>query len=153
MHYLDGTLVFSPSDLIIFMASPFASWMERLTLENPDHGIESDCRDPLLQILANRGMQHERAYLDQLNAQGLDMVVINDSDPQSAETAISRQRALYDQPSWRYRWTGAKMCFTLFVRNLCFDFLIGEGLTPCQLIPQNTNRPCSIVCWILLRSV
>ena len=89
MHYLDDTLVFSPSDLIVFMASPFASWMERLTLEHPDHGIESDCRDPLLQTLANRGMQHERAYLDQLTAQGLDMVVIDDPDPQAAEAATS----------------------------------------------------------------
>jgi len=61
--------------------------MERFTLEQPDHRIESDRRDPLLQILANRGMQHERAYLDQLNAQGLDMVVIDDSDPQATEAA------------------------------------------------------------------
>jgi uncharacterized protein len=87
MHYLDGMLVFSPSDLIIFMASPFASWMERLSLEQPDHSIESDGRDPLLQALANRGIQHERAYLDHLHAQGLDMVVIDDSDPQAAEAA------------------------------------------------------------------
>jgi uncharacterized protein len=87
MHYLDNTLVFSPSDLIIFVASPFASWMERLTLEQPDHGIESDGHDPLLQTLANRGMQHERAYLDQLNVQGLGMVVIDNSAPQAAESA------------------------------------------------------------------
>jgi hypothetical protein len=59
--------------------------MERLTLEQPDHGIESDGRDPLLQALANRGIKHERAYLDQLHAQELDMVVIDDSNPQAAE--------------------------------------------------------------------
>jgi len=44
MQYLDDTLVVSPSDLIIFMASPCASWMEHLTLKNPDHDIESDRR-------------------------------------------------------------------------------------------------------------
>jgi uncharacterized protein len=87
MHYLDNTLVFSPSDLMLFMASPFASWMERLTLEQPDHSIASDARDPLLQALANRGMQHERDYLAHLSVQGLDIAVIDDTDPQAAEAA------------------------------------------------------------------
>jgi uncharacterized protein len=87
MHYLDHTLVFSPSDLMLFMASPFASWMERLTLEQPDHGIESDARDPLLQTLVNRGMQHERDYLAHLSAQGLSIVVSDACNPQAAEAA------------------------------------------------------------------
>ena len=30
-----GQLVFSPTDLIRYLASPFASWMERYNLENP----------------------------------------------------------------------------------------------------------------------
>ena len=87
MHYQESTLVFSPTDLMLFMASPFASWMERLALEHPDHGIESDRRDPLLQTLANRGLQHERAYLNTLGAQGLSIAVIDDPDPQAAEAA------------------------------------------------------------------
>jgi hypothetical protein len=87
MQCLDNSFVFSPSDLMLFMASPFASWMERLTLEQPDHGIESDARDPLLQTLANRGMQHERDYLAHLSAQGLDIAVIDDTDLQAAEAA------------------------------------------------------------------
>jgi uncharacterized protein len=87
MQYLDNTLIFSPSDLMLFMASPFASWMERLTLEQPDHGIASDARDPLLQTLATRGLQHEQDYLAHLSAQGLDIAVIDDTDPQAAEAA------------------------------------------------------------------
>ena len=97
MQYLDNSFVFSPSDLMLFMVSPFASWMERLTLEQPDHGIASDARDPLLQALANRGMQHERDYLAHLSAQGLDIVVIDDSNPQTAEAAtlsMSRSASL-----------------------------------------------------------
>lgn len=28
-------LIFSPSDLVLAMRSPFASWMERLAIESP----------------------------------------------------------------------------------------------------------------------
>lgn len=38
----DSKLVFSADDLVLFRNSPFASWMERLTLENPHHGIPPD---------------------------------------------------------------------------------------------------------------
>ena len=35
MQNKNGNLLFSPTDLIRFMESPFASWMERLHLEVP----------------------------------------------------------------------------------------------------------------------
>jgi len=35
-------IVYTPEDLILFKASPFAFWMERLTLEHPRHGIAPD---------------------------------------------------------------------------------------------------------------
>ncbi|MBT4522281.1 MAG: hypothetical protein HOC23_19960, partial [Halieaceae bacterium] len=38
----DSDLIFTPEDIALFRESPFASWMERLTLENPEHGIKPD---------------------------------------------------------------------------------------------------------------
>ena len=38
----DNTIAYTAEDLVLFRESPFASWMERLTLENPDHGISPD---------------------------------------------------------------------------------------------------------------
>jgi len=38
----NNEIVYTPEDLILFRESPFASWMERLTLENPEHGIAPD---------------------------------------------------------------------------------------------------------------
>lgn len=35
-------IVYTPEDLILFRESPFAFWMERLSLENPNHGIAPD---------------------------------------------------------------------------------------------------------------
>ena len=39
---IDNTVTYTPDDLDLFRESPFAVWMERLTLENPDHGILPD---------------------------------------------------------------------------------------------------------------
>ncbi|GAB5453035.1 MAG: hypothetical protein Hals2KO_33630 [Halioglobus sp.] len=38
----NSEIIYTPEDLILYRESPFASWMERLTLENPDHGIAPD---------------------------------------------------------------------------------------------------------------
>lgn len=39
---VDNTILYTPEDVVLFRESPFAAWMERLTLENPDHGIPPD---------------------------------------------------------------------------------------------------------------
>ncbi|MFT4823986.1 MAG: hypothetical protein ACI9DH_000745 [Halioglobus sp.] len=38
----DQSISYTVEDLLLFKESPFASWMERLTLENPLHGIAPD---------------------------------------------------------------------------------------------------------------
>jgi len=40
----DESIVYTAGDLVLFNDSPFACWMERLTLENPEHGIPADRR-------------------------------------------------------------------------------------------------------------
>lgn len=42
----ENKVSFSADDLVLFRKSPFASWMERLTLENPRHGIPPDASSP-----------------------------------------------------------------------------------------------------------
>jgi hypothetical protein len=41
-YSLDNTIVYSSDDIVLFKESPFASWMERLTLESPQHGTAPD---------------------------------------------------------------------------------------------------------------
>lgn len=41
-YIVDDEITYTPEDLVLFRESPFAVWMERLTLENPDHGIPPD---------------------------------------------------------------------------------------------------------------
>ena len=41
-YIVDNAITYTPEDFVLYRESPFACWMERLTLENPDHGIPSD---------------------------------------------------------------------------------------------------------------
>jgi hypothetical protein len=39
---VDKAVTYTSEDFVLYRESPFACWMERLTLENPDHGIAPD---------------------------------------------------------------------------------------------------------------
>ena len=41
-YSVDNAVTYTSEDFVLFRESPFACWMERLTLENPDHGIPPD---------------------------------------------------------------------------------------------------------------
>ncbi len=64
-----GKLVFSPSDLIRFVESPYASWLDRQYLEAAD-SLTPDPQDPLMRVLARRGGEHETAFLAKLRQAG-----------------------------------------------------------------------------------
>jgi predicted RecB family nuclease len=75
----NNALLFSPSDLVRFVQSPFASWMERLCLEDPENKKLKDTPDPLLAYLAEKGLAHEAQYLKQLDAGSQQVVTIPDT--------------------------------------------------------------------------
>ncbi|MDG2046823.1 MAG: hypothetical protein P8J79_06355 [Halioglobus sp.] len=45
-HSTNNSVTYTPDDIVLFRESPFAAWMERLTLENPRHGIPPDASAP-----------------------------------------------------------------------------------------------------------
>ena len=67
MKFTDGRLIYSPSDLIVFVESPFASWMDRRYLEDPD-ALSPDPDDPMLRLLPARGYTHEGRHLAALQS-------------------------------------------------------------------------------------
>lgn len=80
------TYIYSPSDLIQYMSSPFASWMERLKIDHPEkvEGIPRD-EDAMLGLLAQKGNEHESEYLEYLIAQfGQANVAMIDRDTETA---------------------------------------------------------------------
>lgn len=62
MQRIEGMLIFSPSDLVTYFQSPFASWMERARLENPSLNELIDPEVALLSSLAKQGYAHEASF-------------------------------------------------------------------------------------------
>ena len=63
--YIDNdAIVYSPSDLCRYMSSPFASWMDRYSLDNPDNQYKRDETESFLGMLQDKGDAHEAALLD-----------------------------------------------------------------------------------------
>jgi len=77
MYQRDGKYYYAPSDLTRYMESPFASWMDRYVLENPQCHIEKDGDDALMGLLQKQGYAHEDALENDFTAQGLSLLKIN----------------------------------------------------------------------------
>ena len=91
MYRSDNGLRFSPSDLSLFLESEFASWMDRLSLEQQDLSVAVSERDPsglgLIScqadepseedaIFQRRGLDHEKRTLGQFRQAGRTVVEI-----------------------------------------------------------------------------
>ena len=75
-------LVFSPSDLITFMESPFASAMDAKRLFDPTLAEQMDPEDALLVYLRKKGFAHEDAFVQTLQRDGADICAIEDDRPE-----------------------------------------------------------------------
>jgi len=83
LEHLDGKLRFSAGDLCVFAESPFASWMDRWYREVAQgapstlsfagelyEGVAPDPPDAEMSLLAGKGAEHERAFLERLQSEG-----------------------------------------------------------------------------------
>jgi predicted RecB family nuclease len=82
-------LLYSPTDLTTFVASPFASWMARFALEHKDALPPEDAPDGLMSLLAERGIEHEKNKLSILRAKGKNIVEIATSGSRAARAAAT----------------------------------------------------------------
>ncbi|RUQ85119.1 TM0106 family RecB-like putative nuclease [Legionella septentrionalis] len=74
MYLKDESIVFSPSDLVLFVSSPFASWMDHLALVHPDLAPDPDEEDSLFAALKHEGLEHELGKLLQFEEASLSIV-------------------------------------------------------------------------------
>ena len=77
MKKFDGSLVFSPTDLTRFMENPYITWMDRYFLEFPNK-ITPDPADEEMEIVQDRGLEHEQNHLEGLKNNGADVCEISD---------------------------------------------------------------------------
>jgi uncharacterized protein len=79
MHKVEEKLLFSPSDLTSFMESKFVSYMERLLLNGDPRAIRDE-PDESMDLIRERGLAHESAYLLALKNDGFDVCEISEGD-------------------------------------------------------------------------
>lgn len=103
MQRLSKSLVYSPQDLIQFVDSEFASWMERFAVEYPDKAPKTDCADEMLETLFRLGQEHERQYLQKLQYAGEDVHIISKGEGLEATlTAMKAGHAYIYQASLQH---------------------------------------------------
>lgn len=83
-YHVDNTVMYTPDDIVLFRESPFAIWMERLTLENPDHGIMPDVHG----TQPNDTRESQDYIVATLRAEGRNVVLIDrEADEPERRTA------------------------------------------------------------------
>jgi predicted RecB family nuclease len=77
MYKIENSYIYSASDLMLQMRSPFASWMARLSLDYPERLVNiSKDQDVMMELLAKKGDQHETLYLAKLQEEfGLENII------------------------------------------------------------------------------
>ena len=81
MQLKQNSPFFSPSDLITFMESPFASYMDRRLLGDKSVLSLIDPEDEMLKALQQKGYDHEAAFLEKLRSEGKEVVFIERASP------------------------------------------------------------------------
>ena len=75
MHKNDkGQILFSPSDLTRYFESEFTSWMDRYQKFHSEDGslkgVHRNPKDPLEELLAEKGLKHEEVVVEPLRKNG-----------------------------------------------------------------------------------
>jgi uncharacterized protein len=95
VRIVDGTAVFSPSDLTGYLACDHLLTLELGAMVGELVRPERD--DPELAVLSRRGLEHETRYLDQLRSEGRTVAVIGADRDELSSSGIARLRELHDR--------------------------------------------------------
>ena len=101
-----GFPLFSPSDLMTFAESPWASWMERHSRERPEHPLSSraDPPDAFMQMLGQKGAASEAALLqDAFVSQGRTVIDLSAERGSKEARARCTSLALAERPDIIYQ--------------------------------------------------
>ncbi len=111
----DGALVVSPTDLTKYLACAHAARLD-LSVARGELSKPADAVDESLQALFDRGIEHERDYLERLRQRGLDVVEIASSGAGPAALAAAERQTeqamadgaavIYQATFFDGRWRG-----------------------------------------------
>ncbi|MPZ49021.1 MAG: TM0106 family RecB-like putative nuclease [Dehalococcoidia bacterium] len=90
MQQIDGRLVFSATDLVGFLECRHLANLERAAIEG---NLRRPQRvDPVLDRIAQRGLEHEASFLERLNSDGLTIVEVGRDDALTPSERVARGR-------------------------------------------------------------
>lgn len=118
MRKYSDRIVYSPSDLIRYAASPFASWMDRYHLENPKT-ITPDEATADQELITQIGDQHEKTIFNELKSSGAKIIEVTREDfGKAISTTLS---AIKEKSPIIYQGALEDGQFTGFADFLIFD--------------------------------
>ena len=91
MYIETDRIIYSPSDLTLYMDSPFASWMEHSVLSNPELLSSADAPDELMTLLQKKGALHEDEVLKCFIESDLSVIQISKSPNAVQDTLAAMQ--------------------------------------------------------------
>jgi len=107
VSHISHVRMWTPSDLVVFHDSPFASWMNRLVREQPKHPLaqQRDEPDAFMQMLGKKGTIGEIAAMNKLFVSlGLSIVDLSDAPGKSPQDkAAATREAMRQQPDVIYQ--------------------------------------------------
>lgn len=125
MYKEAGKIIFSPTDLTVFMNSPFASWMQRWEVEDPITAPIKDPESDMTETLSRKGYEHEQNLLDEFKGKKLQIVDIQEElfeDEQHVTFQLKRNATVQAMES------GAEVIFQAALESDLFrgyaDFLV-----------------------------
>lgn len=93
-YSLDNAVTYTSEDFVLFRESPFASWMERLSLENPDHGIPPDVGS--LSPLSTMERQDDIAETLRAEERNVALIDWDDAEPTRRAATLDAMRSGVD---------------------------------------------------------
>jgi predicted RecB family nuclease len=91
LNRIAGRYLYAPTDLVNFTISEFITWMDRYAWERPGE-IEPDPVSEEQKIVQDKGIEHERAFLEHLAADGRRVCDLSAFKGQSAPTLDAMRR-------------------------------------------------------------
>jgi uncharacterized protein len=136
-HPTTKELIYSPSDLVRYLESPFASWMDRHHLENPGQ-LTPDAQSEDMKLIAESGNVHESVVLKEWKINVPSLVEIHDRNLDQAHRltleAIAKKAPVIYQGALRH---GSFAGFTDFLEldpttgtYLLWDTKVARSIKP-----------------------
>jgi uncharacterized protein len=95
MQIDSGRLLFSASDLVAFLACEHQTVLDLASLGPQGAGLVRTQQDESAALIARKGIEHERAYLERLRGEGLDVIDIAAAGGGNQDKAARTLEAMY----------------------------------------------------------